>query len=36
MRSGRKLVVAERAIITPSARELGEANHVLTVAPWLP
>lgn len=34
LRAGRKLLVAERAIITPAARELGEANRVFTVAPW--
>ena len=32
--AGRKLVVSERAIITPSARELGEARGVFAVAPW--
>jgi len=32
--AGRKLVVSERAIITPSARELGEAHRVFTLAPW--
>jgi len=34
IRKGQKLVVAERAIITPAARELGEAHQVLTMAPW--
>jgi acetaldehyde dehydrogenase (acetylating) len=34
MREGRTLVVSERAIITPSARELGEANRVFTTAPF--
>ncbi len=34
MRAGRTLLVSERAIITPSARELGEAHRVFTVAPW--
>ena len=34
LRAGRKLVVSERAIITPSARELGEARGVFTAAPW--
>src|SRR6185369_8752881 len=34
IRSGRKLVVSERAIVTPAARELAEAHRVLTVAPW--
>ena len=32
--AGRTLLVSERAIITPSARELGEARRVFTVAPW--
>ena len=32
--NGRKLLVSERAIITPSARELAEPQRVLTVAPW--
>jgi len=34
IKKGQKLVVAERAIITPAARELGEAHKVLTMAPW--
>ena len=34
IRAGRKLVVAERAIITPAARDLGEQHQVFTVAPW--
>ncbi|MFN7914384.1 MAG: acetaldehyde dehydrogenase (acetylating) [Vicinamibacterales bacterium] len=33
MRAGRTLLVSERAILTPSARELGEANRVFTVVP---
>jgi acetaldehyde dehydrogenase (acetylating) len=32
--AGRKLVVAERAIVTPAARDLGEQHRVFTVAPW--
>ncbi len=32
--AGKKLVVAERAIVTPSARDLGDANRVFSVAPW--
>jgi acetaldehyde dehydrogenase (acetylating) len=32
--AGRKLVVAERAIITPAARELGERHQVFVEAPW--
>ena len=34
MRMGTQIVVTERAIITPSARELGEAHRVFTVAPF--
>jgi acetaldehyde dehydrogenase (acetylating) len=32
MRAGRKLVVGEKTIITPSARELGEANRIFVQA----
>jgi acetaldehyde dehydrogenase (acetylating) len=31
---GTKLVLSERAIVTPAARDLGEAHRVFTVAPW--
>jgi acetaldehyde dehydrogenase (acetylating) len=34
MQAGRTLVVAERAIITPAARDLGEQHRVFRVAPW--
>lgn len=34
IRDGRTLVVSERAIVTPAARELGEAHRVLVPAPW--
>jgi acetaldehyde dehydrogenase (acetylating) len=34
IQSGRKLIVSERAIVTPAARELAEAHRVLTIAPW--
>ena len=34
IQAGRKLVVSERAIVTPSARDLGDANRVFSVAPW--
>jgi len=34
MRLGRKLVLEERAMLTPAARELGEEHRVFTVAPW--
>ncbi|HZT76699.1 MAG TPA: aldehyde dehydrogenase family protein [Vicinamibacterales bacterium] len=34
IRAGQKLVVSERAIVTPAARDLGEQHRVFTVAPW--
>ena len=34
LQAGRKLVVAERAIVTPAARELGEEHRVFSVATW--
>jgi acetaldehyde dehydrogenase (acetylating) len=34
IQAGRKLVVSERAIVTPAARELAETHRVLTTAPW--
>ena len=34
IRTGRKLVVAERAIVTPAARDLGDQHSVFSVAPW--
>jgi acetaldehyde dehydrogenase (acetylating) len=34
IQSGRKLVVAERAIVTPAARDLGEQHRIFSVAPW--
>jgi acetaldehyde dehydrogenase (acetylating) len=34
IQAGRKLVVSERAIVTPAARDLGEANRVFSIAPW--
>jgi hypothetical protein len=33
MRDGRQLIVSERAIVTPSARELAEAHRVFTMRP---
>ncbi len=33
LRAGRTLLVSERAIITPSARELGDANRIFRTAP---
>ena len=34
MKSGRKLVIGERTIVTPSARDLGESNKVFVQAGW--
>jgi acetaldehyde dehydrogenase (acetylating) len=34
IKAGRKLVVSERAIVTPAARDLGEQHRVFTFAPW--
>jgi acetaldehyde dehydrogenase (acetylating) len=34
VRTGRKLVVSERAIITPAARDLAEQHRVFTMTPW--
>jgi hypothetical protein len=34
LKTGRKLVVSERAIVTPAARDLGEQHRVFTIAPW--
>ena len=34
IQSGKKLVVSERAIVTPAARDLGEQHRVFTIAPW--
>jgi acetaldehyde dehydrogenase (acetylating) len=34
IQAGRKLVVTERAIVTPAARDLGEQHRVFTVAPF--
>jgi hypothetical protein len=34
IQAGRTLVLAERAIVTPAARDLGERHRVFTVAPW--
>jgi acetaldehyde dehydrogenase (acetylating) len=32
--AGRTLVISERAIVTPSARDLGDQHRVFTIAPW--
>jgi len=34
VQAGRKLVLSERAIVTPAARDLGEQHRIFTVAPW--
>jgi acetaldehyde dehydrogenase (acetylating) len=34
IRAGQKLLVSERAIVTPAARDLGEEHRVFSVAPW--
>jgi acetaldehyde dehydrogenase (acetylating) len=34
IQAGKKLVVSERAIVTPAARDLGEQHRVFSVAPW--
>ena len=34
LKAGKKLVVSERAIVTPAARDLAEQHRVFTVAPW--
>ena len=34
LRSGRKLVIGEKTIVTPAARDLGEANKVFVQAGW--
>ncbi len=34
IRAGQKLIVSERAIVTPAARDLGEQHRVFTIAPW--
>ena len=36
LQSGRKLTLAERAIVTPSARDLGEQHRVFDTPPWRP
>jgi acetaldehyde dehydrogenase (acetylating) len=34
LRAGQKLLLSERAIVTPSARDLGEQHRVFSTAPW--
>ena len=34
IQAGRKLVLIERAIVTPAARDLGDAHGIFTIEPW--
>jgi len=34
IQAGRKLLISERAIVTPSARELAEEHRVITFPVW--
>jgi len=34
IQAGRKLLISERAIITPAARDLAEEHRVLTFTTW--
>ena len=34
IKAGRKLIVSERAIVTPAARDLGEQHRIFSIAPW--
>jgi acetaldehyde dehydrogenase (acetylating) len=34
LRLGRKITIGERTIVTPSARDLGEAHRILVIAGW--
>ena len=34
MRANLKIVIGERTIVTPAARDLAEANRVFTIATW--
>jgi acetaldehyde dehydrogenase (acetylating) len=34
IRTGRKLLISERAIVTPAARDLGEQHRIFTSSPW--
>lgn len=34
LRQGRKLVIGERTIVTPAARDFGDEHHVFVVADW--
>ena len=34
LKAGQKLVLTERAIVTPAARDLGEQHRIFSIAPW--
>jgi hypothetical protein len=34
LRAGQKLVIGDKTIVTPAARDLGEANKVFIQAGW--
>ncbi len=34
LKAGRRILLAERAIVTPAARDLGEAHHILVEPSW--
>jgi hypothetical protein len=34
MKQGRKIVIGDRSIVTPAARDLGEQHRVFTQAAW--
>ena len=34
MRQGRKILIGEKSIVTPAARDLGEEHHIFTHAAW--
>jgi hypothetical protein len=36
VRQGRKIVIGERSIVTPAARDLGEQHRVFVYASWRP
>ncbi len=34
LRQGRKLVIGEKTIVTPAARDFGEQHHLFVLADW--
>jgi hypothetical protein len=34
MRQGRKILIGERSIVTPAARDLGDEHRIFTQAAW--